>query len=89
MEPNKRKPGLSKINRILKALEGIYESEITSVPEKLQAIRLSMEALERRPVAKKLSNKDKALLAALDKGKQKKTWGGKDPNKKPSTEAEG
>lgn len=71
-------PGKSFINRVLRSLAEIHESQNSSPEERLQALRLSIEAIDRRPVAKRKTDKDKALIAAL---------GGKSGKKKSPTAA--
>ena len=60
------------INRLLKALAEIYEDPKAAVPEKLQATRLALDALERRPVPKRKTDKDKLLEKALKDNQKKK-----------------
>jgi hypothetical protein len=79
MANEKGKP-TSHVYRLIHALEAIYEGNEASVSEKLQSMRLAMEALDKRPIPKRMSTKDKLLAESL--GRKKKTWGGRDPNKK-------
>lgn len=68
----KGKPGMSYPNRLLRALEGIYEDEEATRSEKLQAVQLSLETLAIRPVPKRKSDKDKALEKMLGFGPKKR-----------------
>lgn len=53
------------VNRMLKALSEIYEDPSYTPAEKLQAVRLSIETIDRRVTPKRKTDKDKALLKAL------------------------
>lgn len=78
----------SHANRILAALARVYESDKADLSEVLQAARLAAEVLERRPTPRRKTEKEKLIEAALDPDRKKKSFGGKDPNKKPpATEA--
>ena len=66
---------ISHANRILRALERIYDDPEASVPEVLQAAKLASEILERRPPINRKTAKDKAIEKLL--GKPKGVWKGK------------
>jgi ABC-type microcin C transport system duplicated ATPase subunit YejF len=63
----KKTQGKSYPNRILAALESIFTDPSASIDERLQALRLSAEILPYRPQVKRKSEKDKVVLAALNK----------------------
>jgi hypothetical protein len=58
--------------RLLQALAKIYEDPGASIPERLQATRLAMDAMDRRPVPKRKTDLDKLREEALKKALSKK-----------------
>ena len=61
----------SHTNRILAALAHVYESDIASNSEIIQAARLASEVLVRRPTVKKKTEKDRLIIEALGGGKRR------------------
>ncbi len=75
-EPEKKKHNTrSHLNRLLIALAKIYEDDSASIPERLQATRLASEILERRPVPRRKTDKEKMIEKAL--GAKPKPFPGK------------
>jgi hypothetical protein len=79
-QPVKKHNTRSYADRILQALAKIYEQDAASIPEKLQAIKISSEILERRPTPRRKTNKEKLVEKAL--GHTTKPFGGKYPKPK-------
>ncbi len=61
----KKKVGQSYPNRLLSALAAILEDPAASVAERLQAAKLSIEAIPMRPNPRRKTEKEKAILVAL------------------------
>lgn len=79
--PPKKKPDTrSHSTRILAALTLIYEDGDAGIQERLQAIKIATEVLERRPKYRRKTDKEKLIEEAL--GKKKKTFGNKKPTLK-------
>lgn len=66
----KRKP-MTYPNRLLRALETVYEDKQASRAEKLQAIQLSLDVIAIRPIPKRKTDKDRAIEKLLGAGKKK------------------
>jgi len=66
----KKKRGHSYPNRLLSALAGILEDPDASIAERLQAAKLSLEAIPLRPSPRRKTDKEKAIIEAL-KGTKK------------------
>jgi len=77
--PTPKKTTRTHANRILSALQRVYEHPDASMAEIIQAAKLVSEILERRPKQKRKTDKEKMLEAALMPNKKKKTFGGKEP----------
>lgn len=76
----------SHLTRILIALAKIYEEDTASVPEKLQALALSSEILERRPTHRRKTDKERAVERAL--GVKPKPFGGRPIKAKEKAQSE-
>lgn len=87
IQPKKKLNTKTHIARLLTALASIYEDENAGVQEKLQAAKLMLDALARRPVVRRKTDKERMIAAAL--GMKKKTFGGKQEQKKPTPEEVG
>ena len=70
-EEKPKKLIISVPNRLLRALQSIYENQEATIDERLQAIKLSVEVLPMRPKVKRKTDKDKAVIAALQGGSPK------------------
>jgi len=57
-------------HKLLRALDKILQSSESSTDEKLQAAKLMLEPFNHRKVPKRQSQNDKAVIAALNKGKK-------------------
>lgn len=61
----------SYINRVLRSLAEIHESPESTPEERIQALRLTIEALDRRPSPRRTTAKERAITAALSGPKKK------------------
>lgn len=85
--PRKKSNTKPYMTRLLQALATVYEDPNAGIQEKLHAIKLSSEILERRPTPRKKTVKEKLIEDAL--GHKRKPWGGKpikQDTKKPTSE---
>lgn len=87
MEPAKAKQGKSHINRILQALARVYEDQGASASEIIQAAKLASEVLERRPMPRRKTEKEKLVEAALGKVKARTKFGPAPKKKAPTEES--
>lgn len=68
----KNPPGQSYPNKLLQALQAIIADPSASVAQRLQAVELSTKILPLRKTPRRKTDKDKAILAALEGNKKKK-----------------
>ena len=68
----KRKQGLSHIYRLLMALTDIYEDANATIPQRIQAAQLGLEVIKQRKPARRKTDKEKMVEAALSKSNPKK-----------------
>lgn len=66
-KPDKKRPGVSYPHRLLQALASVYEEEGATKHEKLQAVKMSLEAMKHRKKPKRKTDRDKEVIRALEK----------------------
>jgi hypothetical protein len=88
-EKPKKHQTRSYANRLLKALAEILESPDASIPEKIQAAKISHEALERRPIPRRKTEIERLRAEALKKTLNKPKGRFGKPKKNPPPEGEG
>ena len=69
--PKKKKSYLTHANRLLRVLAEITSDDNSTVTEKLQAVRLSLDAMDRRKTPKRKTDREKLIEKALGGKKTK------------------